>query len=74
MAKQYLADLLARHQLLHQAPELLKLKKAVLVRVQFLQLFLDQRLAGSLDVEALEQGLRIVPSNPMGASRNEVEG
>ena len=25
-------------------------------------------------VEALEQGLRIVPSNPMGASRNEVEG
>jgi len=25
-------------------------------------------------VEALEQGLRIVPANPMGASRNEVEG
>ena len=25
-------------------------------------------------VEALEQGLRIVPTNPMGASRNEVEG
>jgi segregation and condensation protein B len=25
-------------------------------------------------VEALEQGLRIVPANPMGAVRNEVEG